>query len=161
MSRRCDFGLTHSSGRGFVKHQVIEGDRVVCTHHQRTQHHVFKFAHIAGPAVGLQRRLGLGVDAEHAVCGCMPCQQTSHERQNVARSIAQRRHAQLESADTKVKVFTELARHNRCAKVFVGSHHNAYIKVDGAVATQTDNLALLQYAQQLGLQIQRHFTDFI
>ena len=105
--------------------------------------------------------MGLGIDAEHAVCGRMTCQQTRHQRQNVARALAQRRHAQLEGADTKVKVFTELARHNRCAQVFVGGHHNAYIDIDGAVATQTDNLALLQYAQQLGLQIQRHFTDFI
>ena len=91
----------------------------------------------------------------------MPCKQTRHQRQNVARALTQRRHAQLEGADTKVKVFTELASHYRGAQVFVGGHHHAYIEVDGAVATQTDNLALLQYAQQLGLQVQRHFADFI
>ena len=137
------------------------GDRLVGAQHHRTQDHVFEFAHIAGPGVGQQLRLRLRVDAVGLAVGRVARQQARHQRKDVARAFAQARHAQLEGADAKVQVFAELAQRDRAAQVLVGRGDHAQVELDGTLAAEAHQRTFLQHAQQLGLQLHRHFSNLV
>ena len=88
-------------------------------------------------------------------------QHAGHQRQDVARALTQRGNVQLEGADAEIQIFAELALLHGQAQVFVGGGHNAHVQLDLALAAQAGQLTLLQHAQQFGLQMNRHFANFV
>ena len=96
----------------------------------------------------------------HAALG-MARQRLRHQGQDVANAFAQRLNAQAEGADAKVQVFAEFARIDGGAQVFVGGCNQAHIQIDGGFTAQAVELFLLQHPQQLGLQVDGHFANFV
>ena len=88
-------------------------------------------------------------------------QRLRHQGKDVALALAQWLNAQPERADAKVQVFTELTRIDGSAQVFVGGGNEPHIQVNRCFTTQAVEFFLLQHAQQLGLQVDGHFANFV
>ncbi len=137
-------------------------DVVARAEHHGPLHHVVEFAHIARPGVGQQNALGfwreggrgqarLGMSAQHLV----------GQGKDVFGPLAQCRNGEPEGADSEVKVFAELTGEHRLLQVFVGRSNEPEVEVDRLLTTQARELALLQYTQQLCLQVRGQFANFI
>ena len=83
------------------------------------------------------------------------------QRDDVAGTLGQGQQAHAESGNAVVQVFAELTPCDGFFQVLVGGGHDAYIQLDGALATQSGELALLQHAQQLALQVHGHLANFV
>ena len=122
-------------------------------------HHVFQFAHIAGPGILQQHGLGLRVQLPGFF---VVLQQALHGQWNdVARAFVQGQQAHAESGNAVVKVFAELALDNGFFQIFVGGCHDAHVELDGALSTQACQLTFLQDPQQLALQMHGHLANLI
>src|SRR6185369_6630186 len=88
-------------------------------------------------------------------------EQMGGQRQDVVAALAQRVHRQRENVEPVIEVFAEAAAGHFGAQQPVGGGDDAHVERLGFAATDALDLALLQYAQQLGLQRQRHLRDFI
>lgn len=91
------------------------------------------------------------VDAEVHLAAVL-AQQTLGQRQDVRRAFAQRPPGQREDRQAIVEVLAETPRRDFRREVAVGRGKHADIQVDRFARTDPLHLALLQYAQQLGLQ---------
>ena len=135
-------------------------DLCIRAQHHSALHHVFQLAHIARPRVSQQQGLCFSAHAEHRFFG-VPQQQLGNQWQDVTWAVPQSRYAQLEGADAEVQVFTKLPRANGLAQIFVGRRDHAHIHGHRPFSPQPGELALLQNAQQLGLQVHGHFANLI
>ena len=79
----------------------------------------------------------------------------------VAFALAQGGQLDRELRQTVVEVFAKAALADQLCQVAVGRRDDAHIDFVGIVGTQGPDFTLLQYAQQLGLQRQRHVTNFV
>ena len=140
---------------------MLGGDLVVCANHQSALNHVFQLTHIAGPGIGQQKRLRLRGNGVGVAIGGRARQQLGCQRQYVARALCQRGHAQFERADAKVQIFTKLAPANGVAQILVGGGNHPHVEVSHPLTAQAYQHALLQHAQQLGLQVNWHLGNFI
>ncbi|MNP36705.1 hypothetical protein D3C76_1301130 [compost metagenome] len=88
-------------------------------------------------------------------------QQALGQRQNIGATLAQRSPRQREYRQTIEQVFTETPGRHLPRQIAVGGRNNSDIQGNRLAPTDPLHFPLLQYAQQLGLQPQRHFRDFI
>ena len=80
---------------------------------------------------------------------------------DVTRARAQRRQPQRHNIEAKIKVFTESSGLDLALHVAVGGGQDADIDAHRPIAAETVDLPLLEGAQQLGLQADIHFADFV
>ena len=132
------------------------------------QHHaalddVAQLAHVAGPRVGLERlprlvrqSLDLGAVAAVAVID-----EARHQQRDVLEPIAQRRQMQAQHIEAVVEVLAELALLDRVLGILVGGGEVAHVDLDLAVPADPAHLAVLEHAQQLGLERDRHLGDLV
>ena len=83
------------------------------------------------------------------------------QRGDVGTAFAQGWDTQWQHVQPVKQVFTELASAHQCREVPRGGGDHAGVKGDDTVGAQRLNLALLQGAQEFGLQGQRHIADFV
>ena len=88
-------------------------------------------------------------------------QQTRGQDLDVALAIPQRRQCQREGIEPVVQVLAELARVHHLQQWLMGCRYHAHIDRDGRDGPQAGDAPLLQYAQQAGLQRERHVADFV
>ena len=88
-------------------------------------------------------------------------QQMSGQRQDVVAAFAQRRQRQRKYVEAVVEVFAEAAGGHFIAQQAVGGGDDAHVERHRRAAAEALDFALLQHAQQLGLQRQRHLGDFV
>ena len=62
---------------------------------------------------------------------------------HVTRPLTQRQNRQLESTDTEIQVFAELAIVNGFAQIFIGRSNESYIQLHRTMTTEAGDLALL------------------
>ncbi|CRR38147.1 hypothetical protein PAERUG_E5_London_17_VIM_2_12_12_06578 [Pseudomonas aeruginosa] len=106
---------------------------------------------------------GLGAERHRAEVhlAAVLAQQTLGQRQDVRRAFAQRPPGQREDRQAIVEVLAETPRRDFRREVAVGRGKHADIQVDRLARTDPLHLALLQYAQQLGLQAEGHFRYLV
>ena len=75
--------------------------------------------------------------------------------------LAQRRHLDRNHAQPKVQVLAEFPRGDQGLEVLVGRRDHARLELERLDAADPVELALLQHAQQLGLQLDRQVADFV
>ena len=68
---------------------------------------------------------------------------------------------QREYVETVVEIFAETAGRHFVAQHAVGRGDDAHVERHGLTAAEAFDFALLQHAQQFGLQRQRHLGDFV
>src|SRR5581483_2484123 len=105
--------------------------------------HVAQLADVARPVVrheGLQRLL---VDLALAV-GIDALEERLHQERQILLALAQRRHADRHHRETEVEIFAELALLHLFGQLLLGGGDDADVDLDGAVAADAADLALLE-----------------
>src|SRR5690348_17543943 len=84
-----------------------------------------------------------------------------HQHGNVFLAIAKRRQFNGEDVEAVEKIFAEFAVVHILAQITVGCGDDAHVDTQSPDATQPLKLTILQHAQKLWLQFQRHLTDLV
>ena len=88
-------------------------------------------------------------------------QEERRERRDVLDALAQRRQRDRDHAQAEVEVLAEPAFLHRLVEVDVGGGDQAEVGLDRAGAADALDLALLNRAQQLGLQVEPQVADLV
>ena len=83
------------------------------------------------------------------------------EQRDVVAPLAQRQRLDREHAEPVVEVLAEPAALHLLLEVAVGGGDHAHVDGAGALLADALELALLQHAQQLGLQLERDLADLV
>src|SRR5271154_6525081 len=83
------------------------------------------------------------------------------QRDDVFRTLAQRRHAKLELAETMEKILAEAAGGDGGVEILVRRGDDPDVDCDLAVASQAVEGRSVEHAQQLDLSLKLEFSDFI
>jgi hypothetical protein len=83
------------------------------------------------------------------------------QRTDVTGPLAQRRDAQREHAQPVVEIFAEHAVPHGLLEIAVARREHAHVERNRFGGAERLDLALLQHAQQLRLEAQVHFRDFV
>ncbi len=83
------------------------------------------------------------------------------EFENVGRALAQRRDLQVHDVEAEQQILAEVTVAHRFAQIAVRGRDDADIDRHGLGAADAIDDALLNGAQQLGLQPHIHFGDFV
>ena len=84
-----------------------------------------------------------------------------HQHGNVAGAFAQRRRKNRKNLEPVKQVAAKLLLRHHLCQVAIGRRDQAHVDRDGPGSAQPLDLALLQRAQQLGLQVERHLAHFV
>ena len=87
--------------------------------------------------------------------------EVDRQRQDVGRTLAKRRQAQVDDVEAEVKVLAEPAGARLLLQLAVGRGEHADIDFDRMAAADPVDLPLLYGAQQLGLETDIHLADFV
>ena len=85
----------------------------------------------------------------------------ARQQQGVAFAFSQGRNGNIDLTHPVIEIFTKLVGTNQFMQVLVGGTQHAHIHRNFLAATDTLNDALLQEAQQLGLQRRGHIADLV
>ncbi len=88
-------------------------------------------------------------------------QERGGQLRDVFATVAQRRQLQAHHIEAMQQVGTEFPLRDQPFQVLVGGSDHAHIHMDQFAATDAEEFALGQHAQQAGLQRQRHVADFV
>ena len=137
-------------------------DGVALRHDVRTLHHVAQFADVAGPWIGAQLFQCLG---------CKPpglpfllangAEEVIGQQRHVRQALTQRRHVDWKHVQPVQQVFAQPARCNGLMRQAVGGRDDSHIGFLALRGTDAHEAPRFQHPQQLDLQLQRHFGDFV
>ena len=153
----------------------MSGDRSACdvevtdihqrafTDRGRAENHVLQLPYIARPAIAQQRRISAGCQAAHRALDLRASllHKGACQQQNILATLAQRRHFKVQHVQAVKKVFTKRPFIDHLFEVTVGRAEDPHVDLDLTLAAHPTKAAVIQKAQQLGLQVGRHFGDFI
>src|SRR5947207_2618675 len=141
--------------------QVGEGDLLATRDEHGALERVLQLADVARPRVRQQAPVRLRLDGVGAalVLGTVAVEEGAHEDRHVLAALAQRRHGDGHRVDAKVEVLAEAAVLHRLLGVAVGRREQAEVHGDGLGAADPPHHALLEHAQELGLEVRRHLGD--
>src|SRR5688500_15445436 len=122
-----------------------------------------KLAHVAGPVVARQQRVGRLRDAADALPVLLRVaqQEVLGEQHHVVRPLAQRGRLDLDGADAEVEVFAQRPLIDHLRRVAVGRGEEAEVHGQLLLVAEAAQAALLQDAQQLGLQVRGHLRYLV
>src|SRR6185437_11635006 len=83
------------------------------------------------------------------------------QQRDIFCSFTQRGQNDWKDTQPIVQITTKLVLSNSLGQITVGGSYQAQIHLDSAIATQSFKFLVLQYAQQLGLQLEGNFADFV
>src|SRR5690606_30523876 len=83
------------------------------------------------------------------------------EDRNVAEATAQWWKVDRKDHQAEQQVFSQASFRDRIAGMAIGRRDDAYVDRDLLVSAEAGDGPVLQHAQQLDLQLQRHLRDFI
>ena len=83
------------------------------------------------------------------------------QRRHVVETLAQRRQVDGEDVQPIVQVLAELALGGHGLQVLIGGGDQPDVHLGFTGGAQPPDLAILQHAQQLGLERERHVADFV
>ncbi len=123
-------------------------------------HAVFQFAHIARPIVVHQGFHGSVGDMQLGAGG-VALAEPVHEHGNIAAALAQGGDVHRDDVEAEVKIFAEGPVLVGGFEIAVGGGDDAHVHFDALVAAHGTHFFFLQHAQQLGLQFEWQFADFV
>src|SRR3990167_315818 len=142
---------------------MFELDHAAVAQRYGLEQHVLQLAHIARPVVVtevIQNVRGqLGQRAADLPAGLV--EKMLHQRRQAIQAFAQRRNMQAEHVEAVIKVLAELALGAQFGQVDLGGADHPHIQVNLLVAADPAEAAVLEKAQQLGLQARAHFAHAI
>ena len=148
---------------GLIEHHVAAFDlsRAIAQQ-QRPAHHVFQLADVARPAVDAQPGQRAFADPRHLRARGSVAQQHRHrQRCDILAPLAQRREGEGEHVEAIEQVGAEPALGDFGGQIAVDAGDHPDVDLDRLGCADRHDLALLQRAQQLGLERQRHLGDLV
>ena len=130
---------------------------------QRPLNRVVQFTHVARPRVTHQARLSLRRETHRGMLHFTDVlgQQPLGQRHDIGGAFAQRAPGQREHRQPIVQIFAEAPRRHFPGQVTVGGGDHADIQGNRLAPAHALDFTFLQHPQQLGLQAQGHFRDFV
>ena len=146
-----------------LERQVLFGDVVLVADRDEPLDQVLELADVARPPVLLQhrhRRVGDALDRlpEPRV---VAAQEELGELRDVLGALAQRRQLDRDDVDPVVEVLAEPPFLDRLLEIDVGRRDQAELGLDRLGAADALDLAFLNRAQQLGLQVEPQVADLV
>ena len=126
-------------------------------------HRVLQLANVARPLVVIEQFHRPGRDRlQRAILFAGGARRkVARQRCNVVAPLAQRRHAQGHHIQSIIEIFAEGAGAHARREVAVGGGNHAHIHTQRFRPAHPLKLLLLQHAQELGLEIETHFGNFV
>src|SRR5260370_1178298 len=124
---------------------------------------VLELAHVPRPGVSEQAPVRPGLDPLHraAVLRAVALEEGLHEDRDVLAPLAERRHLDGHGVDAEEEVLAEAALLERSLRAPVRGGDQAEVHGRGLRAAQPAHDALLEDAQELGLEVHRHLDDLV
>src|SRR3989475_895322 len=124
---------------------------------------VLQLADVARPGVGEEAAIRLGGDRvdRPRVLGGVALEEGAHQDRNVLAPLAQRRHRDRHRVDPEVEILAERAIPDRDLRAAVGRGDQSKVDGHGLRSAEPAYDALLQHAQELGLEVLRHLDDLV
>src|SRR5712692_6682202 len=124
---------------------------------------VLELAHVPRPGVSEQAPVRPGLDPLHraVVLRAVALEEGFHEHRDVLAPLAQRRHLDGHGVDAEEEVLAEAALLERSLRAPVRGGDQAEVHGRGLRAAQPAHDALLEDAQELGLEVHRHLDDLV
>src|SRR2546427_1057481 len=146
-----------------AKTQLAEANRGSLRHQHAALDRVIELADVAGPRMIQQRLKRRRFESGDvlAIPLRMQPKEVRGERRNVFTPIAERRQLNLDRVQPEEQILTEPTRRDLLAQVGVGRRHDAHVHVTCARRADALEVARLEDAQQLRLQVHRYVGDFI
>ena len=137
---------------------MLASDRLAVGQRHRSAQDMSQLADVAGPRMLHQQTLSL--KAQGCVQPAFGHQHTSNQLALVA-ALAQRRQLQLDASQPVIQVFTKSAFAYQRGQIAVTGADQLKIDRMGFLGPQRRHAALVQHAQQAGLQLDRHVGNFV
>src|SRR5208337_1616853 len=132
-------------------------------HNYRSLDHVLQLPDVSRPAVadeGIHALLGDAFDVSvHALGEALD--EMLHQQRDVLSPFAQCGNPDWEDIQPVKEIGTEFLFLNQSAEISIGGSDQARVRREGARTSQAFELALLQDAQQLGLQLEGNLANLI
>ena len=138
--------------------QVFAIDRVALGHREGVLDRVLELAHVAWPAVALERSDRAGGELP---VGSETFEEMMREQPDVFSSFAERRQRDRYDRDAVVEVFAEISALHFLGEVAIRRGHDPHIDGDRRRRPDAFERALLQRAQQLHLHRMVELTDLV
>src|SRR5262245_3029181 len=134
----------------------------LCDQH-RALDGVFELADIAGPAIADEKVIHRRGQRLHVLLIPLTklLQEVIAQQGDVLRPLAERRHTQGDRIDAEIQVLPQAPFAQRHVEIDVRRADQPEVHVDDAIAADWPVFALLEDAEQLGLEVRRHLADFI
>ncbi len=120
---------------------------------------ILQLADVAGPVVVHQQAHGGGGDAVNRALGAG--EEVGGQGRDIRPALAQGRGVERHHVEAVIEIFAEAAGLGLRGEVAVGGGDDAGVKLDGLAAAEPLKLALLQDAEELGLELWGEFADFV
>jgi hypothetical protein len=152
-----------ASAAGGLQAEVGLADVVAARHQNRALDRVVELAHVARPAVDRERGERVAVEARDrlAIALRVQAQEMGCEQRDVLAPLAQRGHVDLDRVEAEQQVLTEPPVRHLLPQVGVRGRKDAHVGAARARRADALELAGLEHAQQLRLQVERHVRDLV
>ena len=164
--RRADrdtdtFARVRAGDRVRRRRLQVERDRIVAQH-EAALDAVLQFAHVAGPRMRARRckRSG-GKMLARPVLAIHPVEKDLRQQFDVLPPLPQRRQAQHEHGQPKIEILAQPAVAHERFRGLVRGGHDADVHENLLAPADPNEAARFEHAQQLCLQFDRHFGDFV
>jgi hypothetical protein len=156
-------GLGGFSRSSLAEAQMFRSDRPTAGEHDAALDRIAKLAQIARPGIPEEHVERLGAErrrrsTEPRVRGIGKARR---QRLNLAPSLAQRRNTNRQAVETKVEVASKASGFDVGFEVAVGRADEANVDALGPRRADAAHLAVVERAQQLGLDLERHLAELV
>src|SRR2546426_2151354 len=156
-----------TSGRGSrARHtdgEVLDRDEAAVAEDGRPLQRVAQLANVSRPGAGEQGLMGVTRDARRRPAHGRPnlLQESLGQGKDVLAPLAERRQRDLEDAKPVVKVLAEIASGQRRLQIAIRGRHDAQVGLERTGPPQPLKFALLEDAQEFGLDGRTHLPHLI
>ena len=155
--------LAGRSGAVAGKGEVVTHQRAPLGQHGRPPERVLQLAHVARPAVAHERLadvVGHPDDAGAELAVDLVDEEVD-QLGDVRAPIPERRHEDAHHVQAEEQILAEAAAADGALEILVRRRDDADVGADRLATTDPRELALLEHAQELGLERERHVADLV
>ena len=151
-----------SLGPAELRREVLDLDRLARAERDRVFQRVLELADVSGPGAGLQHVQRVGRETQRPARAAADVrEEVLGDEGDVLRPLAQRRKVDRDDAQAVVEVLAEAPRPDHLQEILVRRGDDPRVHHARRALADALELPLLQDAQELHLQVQRHVADLV
>src|SRR5207247_1089364 len=143
--------------------QVAYGEDLAIAQDHGALDDVLELAHVAPPGISHERVQSVAIDTAHLAAELQVefTYEMIRKQRDVLTMLPKRRQRDMDDVQAIEEITAESPGLDFLRKIPVGARDDADVDPDRLGATDRPHLFLLNHAQELHLQVQRHLADFI